>query len=178
MNMKKANVASTPAVPEPSEEAHFRVSSPAMTDDEASRFPGLVARVNYLSLDRSDLQFAAKTSSQHMAQPKVCNWPKIKRIARYLINVSRAVQKFAWQQPRLTSPPLPMQIKTNVDLDWAGNKITRKFTSGGAMYLGGHLTSHGAQPNRSWRCRAARPSSTASSKEQPEPKTRFHDGGL
>ena len=43
-----------------------------MTKDEASRFQGLVARVNYLSLDRPDLQFAAKTASQHMAQPKVC----------------------------------------------------------------------------------------------------------
>ena len=74
MNMKKANAVSTPIVPEPSEEANSRLSSPDMTKDEASLFRGLVARVNYLSLDRPDLQFAAKTASQHMAQPKVCDW--------------------------------------------------------------------------------------------------------
>ena len=94
MNMKKANAVSTPSVPEPSEEANSRLSSPDITKDEG----GLVARVNYLSLDRPDLQFAAKTASQHMAQPKVCDWAKIKRIARYLVKASRAVQKFAWQE--------------------------------------------------------------------------------
>ena len=67
MNMKKANAVSTPTVPETSEEANSRLSSPDMTKDEASRFRGLVARVNYLSLDRPDLHFAAKTASQHMA---------------------------------------------------------------------------------------------------------------
>ena len=33
----------------------------------------------------------------------------------------------------------PTQITTYVDSDWAGNKITRKSTSGGAMFLGKHL---------------------------------------
>ena len=103
MNMKRANAVSTPTVPEPSEEANSRLSSPDMTKGEASRFRGLVARVNYLSLDRPDLQFAAKTASQHMAQPKVCDWAKIKRIARYLVKASRAVQKFAWQEKTYTN---------------------------------------------------------------------------
>ena len=71
MNMKKANAVSTPTVPELSEEANLRLSNPTMTKDEASRFRGLVACVNCLSLDRPDLQFAAKTVSLHMAQPKV-----------------------------------------------------------------------------------------------------------
>ena len=92
-----------------------------MTQDEASWFR-----------DRPDLQFAAKTASEHTAQPKVCVWAKIKRIARYLVNASRAVPKFVWQEK-------PTQITTNVDSDWAGNKITRKSTSGGAMFLGKHL---------------------------------------
>ena len=104
--MKQANAVSTPTVPESSEEANLRLSSPDMTKDEASRFRGLVARVNYLILDRPDLQFAAKTaSSQRMAQPKVCYWAKIKRIARYLVKASWAVQKFAWQEK-------PTQITT------------------------------------------------------------------
>ena len=85
MNLNKANAVSTPTVPEPSEAANSRLSSPDLTKDEASRFRGLVARVNFLSLDRPDLQFAAKTASQHMAQPKVCDWAKIKRIVQYLV---------------------------------------------------------------------------------------------
>ena len=93
MNMKRANAVSTPTVPEPNEGKNLRLNSPDMTKDEASRFRGLVARVNYLSVDWPDLQFAAKTASQHMAQPKVCDWAKIKRIARYLVKASRAVQK-------------------------------------------------------------------------------------
>ena len=132
MNMKQANAVSTPTVPESSEEANLRLSSPDMTKDEASRFRGLVARVNYLSLDRPDLQFAAKTASPHMAQPKVCDWAEIKRIARYFIKASWAVQKFTWQET-------PTQINMYVDSDWAGNKITRKSTSGGAMFLDKHL---------------------------------------
>ena len=66
MNVKKANAVSTPIVPEPSEEANSRLSGPDMTKNDASRFRGLVARVNYLiSLDRPDLQFAAKSESAH-----------------------------------------------------------------------------------------------------------------
>ena len=47
MNMKQANTVSTPTVPESSEEASLGSSSPGMTKNEASRFPGLVARVVY-----------------------------------------------------------------------------------------------------------------------------------
>ena len=66
MNTKKANAVSTPTVPEPSEEANSRLRSADMTKDEASRFRELFARVNYVSLDQPDLQFAAK-ASQHIS---------------------------------------------------------------------------------------------------------------
>ena len=62
MNMKKANAVSTPAVPEPSEKANLRLSNPDMAKDEASRFRGLVARVNYLSLVRSRLAVRGEDS--------------------------------------------------------------------------------------------------------------------
>ena len=78
MNMKKANAAHAGGA-SAVRGANFRLSSPDMTKNEASRFQGLVACVNYLSLDRPDLQRAAKTASQHMAQPKVGDWTKIKQ---------------------------------------------------------------------------------------------------
>ena len=48
------------------------------------------------------------------------------------MNASPAVQKFAWYGKT-------MHVTTFVESDWAGNKITRNSTSGGAMYLGRHL---------------------------------------
>ena len=113
-DQRHADALSTPGVLVPREEAHVSYCSPDMTKHRASRFRGLLAGVNYLSLDRPDLQFAAKRSSRHMAQPKVCDWAKITRIARCLINASQA-------------------RSSNVDSDWAGDRITWKSTSCGAM---------------------------------------------
>ena len=71
----------------------------------ASRFRGLVARVN-----DSDLEFAAKTASQHMAQPEVCDWAKINAsIARYFINSLLGCPK------SLLGRKNPMHITTYVD---------------------------------------------------------------
>ena len=49
-----------------------------------------------------------------------------------LVKASRTVQKFAWQEK-------PAPITTYVVSHWAGNKITRKSTSNGAMFSGKHL---------------------------------------
>ena len=115
-----------------------------MAKDEASRFRGLVARVNYLSLVRPDSQFAAKTVSQHMGQPNVCDWAKIKLIARYFVKASRLSKS-------LCVSGKPTQFTTYVD----------------------------SESNRSWRCRAARPSSAACSKDQTRLMgAHLHDGGF
>ena len=41
-----------------------------MKDQEKTRFRGVAARINYLALDRSDLQFAAKKLCRKMAKPR------------------------------------------------------------------------------------------------------------
>ena len=41
--------------------------------------------------------------------------------------------------PKVCVAENPTQIKTYIDSDWAGNKIRRKSTSGGVMFLGKHL---------------------------------------
>ena len=56
-----------------------------MTPKEASMFRGIVARVNFLAQDRSDLQFASKECSRRMSVPRVDDWGMIKRIGRYLV---------------------------------------------------------------------------------------------
>eukprot|EP00972_Heterocapsa_arctica_P033184 4882333-Heterocapsa_arctica.AAC.1 len=64
-----------------------------------------------------------------MAVPRKCDWQKVKRLARYIVGVSRTVQKFNWQE-------LPTKISAIVDTDFAGSLETRKSTSGGVLLHG------------------------------------------
>jgi hypothetical protein len=132
MNLKSGNAVSTPGVPELPEEANRRINSPELSRTEATRYRGIAARINYLSLDRPDLQYAAKGVSKHMSQPREHDWIAVKRMARYLVGAPRALQTFQWQSR-------PDKITTYVDSDWAGDRATRKSTSGGAMCWGKHL---------------------------------------
>jgi len=109
-----------------------RKQSRCMNREAASKYRGLAARLNYLSLDRPDLQYAAKVASRYMAEPKEIDWKILKRVARYLIGAPRAVQTFKWQGA-------PTLITTYTDSDWAGDRSTRKSTSGGVMCVGYHM---------------------------------------
>ena len=66
-----------------------------------------------------------------MAKPREADWLKVKRVARYLVGNMRMIQQFAWQDT-------PESLRTFTDSDWAGDRATRKSTSGGAITWGGH----------------------------------------
>ena len=100
-----------------------------MRSDEATRYRRFAARLNYLAMDRSDLQYAAKECCKHMASPKVGDWERIKRVGRYLRGRPRCVQIFRWENAS-------SKLEGYADSDWAGDKKTRKSTSGGAVFLG------------------------------------------
>ena len=107
-------------------EDHELLSAP-----DAKAFRGLAARLNYLSQDRPDLQYAAKEISRRMARPSQRDWQLLKRVGRYLVGAPRAVQSFCWQSS-------PGAYDTFVDSDWAGCATTCRSTSGGAVRLGWH----------------------------------------
>ena len=109
-----------------------------MDPSDASRFRGIVARLNYLALDRPDLQFAAKECCRRMASPTCSDWMKIKRVGRYLNGHLRVVQLMPWEVRK-------MEVEGHADSDWAGDKRSMKSTSGGALYLGRSLI-------KSWSC--------------------------
>ena len=67
-----------------------------------------------------------------MARPTALDLIKIKRAGRYLKGCPRYVQVFNWQERG-------GQIKAFADSDWAGDKVTRKSTSGGILMMGSHL---------------------------------------
>ena len=76
---RRSNPVGIPAAPENLLALHERDNSKYMDKHDASRHVALSARLNYLSLDRPDLQFAAKQASRHMATPRVSSWALLMR---------------------------------------------------------------------------------------------------
>ena len=100
------------------------------TDDkDDNRFRRLAARLNYLSLDRADLQVASKSVSRYMSSPTAKAWRLIKRVGRYLVGAGRFVQQFPWGSPTTL-------VQAYADSDWAGNKHDGSSTSGGVLKWG------------------------------------------
>ncbi len=101
-------------------------------EEESTRYRSLVARLNYLSIDRPDIQFAVKNCAKAMSTPKECHWKQLKRVVRYLLHRPVVAVHFGWQR-------WPKRICVFTDSDWAGDRASRKSTSGGAMTAGVHL---------------------------------------
>ena len=103
----------------------------ALSKADAGIFRALAARANYLAQDRPDIQYAVKEIARRMAKPAGADWALLKRLARYLIGVPRAVVHYPWQD-------LPGKFDVFVDSDWAGCKATARSTSGGIAMMGWH----------------------------------------
>ena len=108
-----------------------REGEPVLEGDEAFKFRSLTARINFLSLDRADLQFASKCLSQHMSKPSQSSWTVLNRVARYLAGAPRAILKYPWSKESEL-------IHGSADSDWAGDRVGAKSTSGGAIQWGGN----------------------------------------
>ena len=98
--------------------------------NEATQYRALAARLNYLALDRADIQFATKEVARYMATPSEGNWLLLKRMGRYLKDNPRLVQVFRWQVDERA-------IRTYTDSDWAGDKFTRKSVTGWIVFIKG-----------------------------------------
>ena len=95
-------------------------------------FRSISARLNYMAMDRSDLQYASKSISRHMSNPNEEGWCRLKRAGRYLVGAKRLVQLFRWALPS-------KELKAYADSDWAGEEGTSKSTSGGMVCYGDHV---------------------------------------
>merc|ERR1712026_228705 len=94
-------------------------------------YRGVAARGNYLGLDRPDVAYASKEASRWMSKPREVDRRRLKRMGRYLKGFARVVQTFPWQEKGV-------ELRVYTDADWAGCKVTRKSTSGGAVMRGTH----------------------------------------
>ena len=55
----------------------------------STRYRGMVARMNFLAQDRSDIQQAVKDLSKEMSKPNQASWIRLKRLVRYLKGAPR-----------------------------------------------------------------------------------------
>ena len=99
--------------------------------EEATKYRAGAARLNYYGLDRPDVQFAAKEICKDMSRPTPAGLRKLKRVARYLVGAARMV----WMMPM--DDEEAEFIDVYADSDWAGDRSSRKSTSGGMLTVGG-----------------------------------------
>ena len=82
-----------------------------MSSRDATAYRAVTARLNFLSLDRPDLQFSCEEASRRMARPCNGDWGPLKRIARYILGKPRIVHMFSWQE-------FPAHMNVYVDSNW------------------------------------------------------------
>ena len=100
------------------------------TDEKRIKwYQGLVARANYLALDRPDIALATKACARKMSKTSQKDWEEIQRLARYLISRPPVVFWYPWQKWEYQ----PHKVNIYTDVDWAGCRRTRRSTSGGVI---------------------------------------------
>ena len=132
MGVQDSKPSATPGANEDKDVVNLRSKSKMLVGKEATEYRALAARLNYLALDRLDIQYVAKCVSKYMASPCEHDWWALKKVAKYFVGRPRFVQLFRWQM-------MPSGLTAYSDSDWAGDRETRKSTSGGMVMLGIHL---------------------------------------
>ncbi|MBN71658.1 MAG: hypothetical protein CME32_20555 [Gimesia sp.] len=99
---------------------------------EATKYRAIAARLNYLSPDRVDIQYAVKEAARSMSAPRSSHWAMLTKIGRYLLKHPRMIIKFDWQGKQQT-------VTAYSDSDWAGCSKTARSTSGGILMIGKHV---------------------------------------
>ena len=130
-----------------------------LSSADAILYRRAAARINYIALGRPDLSFASRVASTHMSCPKEGDDQLIKRIIRYLKGKPRVAIRYKFQEES-------EGITVFTDSDWAGDKVTRKSTSGGVVCRGQHTVSCGASSSPISRCPHARRNLIRPSREQ------------
>ena len=132
LRLKDAKTVATPCSEEPEMKEDKEIEDPLEEWQTETKFRAVAARLNYLALDRSDLQYASNCVSKHMSKPSPRGWRILKRVGRYLKGNERLVQRFPWAEKAV-------EIDAHGDSDWAGDRQSGKSTSGGVISIRGHV---------------------------------------
>ena len=102
---------------------------------EATKLRRSAARINYMSMERPDVDHASTEISKCMSKPKVGDDSNVKRLIRYLINFPRMMSYYSWQNSI-------SDVTLYTDSDWANDVKTKRSTFGGVIMIGSHLILH------------------------------------
>ena len=100
--------------------------SPELDEPRAKAYKSLAAVLNFLALDRADLQFPAKELMRRFSAPREVDEARLRRAVRYVLGTPRLVLRIPWHAGS-------SEIVTFVDSNFAGCPTTRKSTTGGAI---------------------------------------------
>ena len=93
---------------------------------EKTKFRSLAVTLNYMSLDRSDVQYAANETCTKMSNPTQGSWTRLTKAARFLKGVERVTWAMrAWEHDE-------MKVDVNMDSRRAKGPW-RESTSGGMI---------------------------------------------
>ena len=106
-----------------------------LESDDSTLYRACVARANFLSQDRSDIQYATKELSRKMSNPNHQDMIRLKRLGRYLKGRPRSVIKYDYQNMDESGQ---LVVKAYTDTDFAGCQRAKKSTSGGVIMMGSH----------------------------------------
>ena len=79
----------------------------------------MAARINYLAMDRPDLQYAAKNLCRRMGNPRISDWEKARKIAKYIKGRPRLIMQYPFEE-------FESKVNGYADSDWAGAQIVVK----------------------------------------------------
>lgn len=100
--------------------------------EDLALFPRAAGLLNYIAVDRPDIQYSLKNVLQDVHSPCRRSLMRIKRIGRYLIDRPGILWRYPIQET-------PTRVMYQSDSDWGDDKEHRKSTTCIFGYFGAHL---------------------------------------
>ena len=105
---------------------------PVLGSEQTSEYRSMVMRLAYMSVDRPDLAHAVRMLATAMKSPKAGDWGRLKRVVRYLVKYPYMKRVYFRQKEE------DIRVVAWSDSDWAGDKRSRKSTTGSVIKIGNH----------------------------------------
>ncbi|PKU81792.1 putative mitochondrial protein [Dendrobium catenatum] len=130
--LQDAGLADCSAAPTPITPKRTSIASNDTPFADPHLYRKIAGALQYLSITRPDIAFAANSICQHMHAPTVTHYQDLKRLLRYI----KGSLHYG-----LPISPGNLILRTYVDADWAADTTDRKSVSGFCTYLGNTLIS-------------------------------------
>ena len=101
--------------------------------DNMTLYQRTVGALQYLNFTRPDIPYAVNQACRSMHSPQSADWIRLKHLLRYL--------KGTITHDIYFNRTSPISLTSFSDVDWAGDSLDRRSTSGFLVYLGNNLIS-------------------------------------